>query len=352
MTNSTMTTENTSKNTFHTDIIIIGAGPVGLFTVFQAGMQGLRCHVFDALPDIGGQCTALYPEKPIYDIPAYPKITGAALITQLENQAKPFKPHYHLGQKIIALDDNKDKEYRFAIRSNLGVTVNAKAIIIAGGAGCFGPNRPPLEDIESYEQKSVFYYVKNPDDFAHKKIIIAGGGDSALDWAIYLSEMTDKITLVHRRDKFRAAPDSVTKMENLVKAGKIDLKTGYQLNGLGGNDGYLDTVTIKAIKSEETIAIDADILLPFFGLATDLGVFHDWSLDINRKQISVNPITQMTSRDFIYAVGDICDYQDKLGLILTGFAESATASHHLKKTLNPDQDSHFEHSTTKGVIGF
>ncbi len=335
-----------------TDIIIIGAGPVGLFTVFQAGMQGLRCHVFDSLPDIGGQCTALYPEKPIYDIPAYPQITGAALISQLEEQAKPFKPQYHLGHKIISLVENETAEHRFTVISDKGITVNAKAIIIAGGAGCFGPNRPPLEAIEDYEQKSIFYYVKNPDDFADKRIMIAGGGDSALDWAIYLSDIAANATLVHRRDKFRAAPDSVTKMHALVKNGKIDLKTGYQLNMLNGDNGYLNSVTIKDIKSDAALSIETDILLPFFGLATDLGVFHDWCLAINRKQITVNPITQMTSRDFIYAVGDICDYEDKLGLILTGFAEAATATHHLKKKLNPNEDIHFEHSTTKGITGF
>ena len=330
----------------HTDIVIIGAGPVGLFTIFQAGMLGYKCHVIDSLDDIGGQCTALYPEKPIYDIPAHPAISGAGLIDQLEKQATPFAPVYHLGQTVTDLHENNDNT--ITITTSKDARISAKAVIIAAGAGAFGPNRPPLDGIEGFEGASVFYYVKNPSDFAGKHVVIAGGGDSAIDWANHLAPIASHVTLVHRRDKFRAALHSVDAMRALAQSGDITLKTGYQLNRINGTAPTIDNIEIATLTGE-TETINADCLLPFYGLSTHLGAIENWGFEITNKHIAVDPVTQMTSINGVYAVGDICDYTDKLKLILTGFAEAATACHHILKRLNPDHDFHFEYSTTKGV---
>lgn len=330
----------------HTDIVVIGAGPVGLFTIFQAGMLGFKCHVVDSLDDIGGQCTALYPEKPIYDIPAHPAISGGDLIAQLEKQATPFAPVFHLGQTVTHLQKNNHES--LTITTSKQAQITAKAVIIAAGAGAFGPNRPPLDGIENFEGTSVFYYVKNPKDFAGKHVMIAGGGDSAIDWVNHLAPIASHVTLVHRRDKFRAALHSVDAMRTLNESGDITLKTGYQLYGLNGSAPTLESIDIATMTGEiETIK--ADCLLPFYGLSNDLGALEDWGFEINNKHITVDPITQMTSINGVYAIGDICDYSDKLKLILTGFAEAATACHHILKRLNPDQDFHFEYSTTKGI---
>jgi len=336
---------NNKLNADIRDVAIIGAGPVGLFAIFECGMMGMSCHVIDSLPEIGGQCTALYPEKPIYDIPGYPMVEAGELIRKLEEQAAPFKPEYHLNQQVVGMG-NKDAIWN--IETSAGNILQAKTIIIAAGAGAFGPNRPPLDDIESYEGISVFYMVKNKADFIDKDIVIAGGGDSAIDWAIALSDIAKSVHLVHRRDKFRAMPESVARMNVLAQVGKINLLTPYQLHGLKGNNGNLSDVIVKD-KSGEERAIKADTLLPFYGLSTNLGPIKEWNLDLLGSEISVHPTTAATNIDRIYAIGDIAAYDNKKKFILTGFSEAAFAAHHIHQVLYPDAVQHFEYSTTKGV---
>ena len=328
---------------FETDVAIIGAGPVGLFAIFQCGMLGFKCHVIDSLSEIGGQCSALYPEKPIYDIPALPEIMAGDLIENLEKQAAPFKPQFHLGQQIVSICD---KDAFKIVRTSSNKEVKAKAVIIAGGAGSFGPNRPPLEGIEGYEGTSVFYMVRRKEDFRDKNIVIAGGGDSAVDWTISLSDIAKSVSLVHRRDKFRAAPESVNKLRTLQENGKINLVVPYQLHDLIGDGKQLSSVRVSGKEGEKDIK--ADILLPFYGLATDLGPILDWGLDVKGHTIAVNPLTSETSQQGIYAVGDIVSYENKLKLILTGFSEAAMAAHAIYKKIHPNQELHFEYSTTKG----
>lgn len=328
-----------------TDIVIIGAGPVGLFAVFQCGMLGMKAHVVDALDIIGGQCQALYPEKPIYDIPAWPKISGEDLILQLKKQALPFSPTYHLGQQVISVAKT---DAGWTVGTSKGKTIHCKAIIIAAGAGAFGPNRPPLAGLEEYEDKSIFYYVRRREDFANKHVVIAGGGDSAVDWAVSLAEIAAKIYVIHRRDDFRAAPDSVEKMRALAAAGKIEMVIPYQLSGLSGENGHLKQVIVKTLKGEERI-IEANVLLPFFGLAMNLGPIAEWGLDLHKHQVIVNPATQQTNQPGIYAIGDMAQYDGKLKLILQGFSEAAVAAHAAYQYINPDKVLELTHSTDKGV---
>ena len=251
-----------TSTTHTTDVAIIGAGPVGLFAIFECGMLKMNCHVVDALEVPGGQCRALYPEKPIYDIPAYPRISAGDLIDQLEAQAAPFKPVYHLNQNV--LDISKTDNDRWLVETDRGTSINAKVVIVAGGVGAFGPNRPPLDHIESYEGTSIFYAVKSRNDFKDKTIVIAGGGDSAVDWAVSLSEVAKKIYVVHRRDKFRAAPDSVDKLHALHQSGQIEIITNYQLQSLEGENGHLKAVHIVDFEGQSR-RLGADVLLPFFG---------------------------------------------------------------------------------------
>lgn len=331
----------------HTDVVIIGAGPAGLFSIFQCGMMGLTTHVIDALDFVGGQCAALYPEKPIYDIPAYPSISGASLIEQLEAQAKPFNPTYHLGQRVVSI---QQEGLMWNVTTHTGTKIQAKGIMIAAGGGAFGPNRPPLEGIESYEGTSVFYAVQKRQKFAGKHIVIAGGGDSAVDWAISLSEIAASVSVVHRRAQFKAAPDSVSKLNALVDAGKITLVTPYQLSRLEGENGQLSKVVVSTLDGHEQ-ALQADVLLPFFGLQMDLGPIADWGLAIENKHIAVTSATMETNLPGIYAVGDISIYPGKLSLILCGFSEAAIAAHSLRARIFPDQVFRFEYSTTKGLPG-
>jgi thioredoxin reductase (NADPH) len=331
-----------------TDIAIIGAGPVGLFTIFQCGMLGMRVHVIDALSNIGGQCTALYPEKPIYDIPAYPSILAGDLIQQLQSQAAPFEPVYHLGQAVQEL--HRDEESgAITLTTNAQTIITAKAVIIAAGAGCFTPNRPPLAGIESFEGKSVFYMVQNPSDLQNKDIVIAGGGDSALDWAVSLAPLAKSLSLVHRRDQFRGAPETLRQIDLLVQQNKIKLVTPYQLHALSGDHGVLHSVQVKSLNGEEK-TLPCDVLLPFFGLNSDLGHLKDWGLDIEQSRLIIDPTTAQTNIAGIYAVGDIAVYPHKLKLILTGFSEAAQAVHHAWHYINPSKAMHFEHSTTKGIM--
>jgi thioredoxin reductase (NADPH) len=330
-----------------TDIAIIGAGPVGLFAVFEAGMLKLNCHVIDALEELGGQCTALYPEKPIYDIPAHPSILAADLIQKLEEQAAPFEPTYHLGQQVETLTKT---ENGFTLTTSKGITITAKAVIIAAGCGAFGPNRPPLDGLAEYEGKSIFYMVRRKEDFRGKKIVIAGGGDSAVDWTLALADVAEKIYFVHRRPKFRAAPDSVAKMEALVASPekKVEMIIPYQLSGLEGDNGMLSGVKVATLEGEERI-LEADILLPFFGLAMELGPIAQWGLGLEMSHIHVDPATCETNVAGIFAIGDISTYKNKLKLILCGFSEAAMAVHAARSVIHPDTAYHFEYSTSKGV---
>lgn len=333
-----------------TDVVIIGAGPVGLFSIFECGMLRLKCHVIDALDTVGGQCAALYPEKPIYDIPAHPMITGAELVDNLEKQAAAFHPTYHLGQQVVGIQEQDESGKSWLVTTSLGHEIHCQAIIIAAGVGAFGPNRPPLENIESFEGKSVFYYVKNRELFRNKNVVIAGGGDSAVDWALSLSELAAKIYVIHRRSKFRAAPESESRLHQLVTAGKIDLVVPYQLDALQGENGQLSKVTVKTLEGQER-SLEADYLLPFFGLSMNLGPIATWGLGLDHHHIAINFQTAATNRPGIYAIGDIATYEHKQKLILTGFAEAAQAAHAIRRFLYPDEVIHFEYSTTKGAPG-
>lgn len=338
-----------------TDVTIIGAGPVGLFSIFQCGMMSLKCHVIDALSEVGGQCRALYPEKPIYDIPAHPHILAGALVDNLEAQARPFDPVYHLSQHVQAieeLDPEVTDGYRFKVTTNTGTEITTRTIIIAAGVGAFGPNRPPLDSIEIYENKSVHYFVRNTEMYRGKNIVIAGGGDSAVDWAIILKDIAQKVYFVHRRNKFRAHPESVKRLHQIATdtPGSLEIVVPYQLSSLAGQDGILRQVTIAQL-SGETRCLDADYLLPFFGLSTDLGPIADWGLALDRMHITVDPTTCRTNKDGIYAVGDVATYNHKLKLILTGFSEAAFAAQDARMLIYPDQVFHFEYSTTSGVPG-
>lgn len=339
-----------------TDVVIIGSGPVGLFAIFECGMLKFRCHVIDALDMIGGQCAALYPEKPIYDIPAHPSILGENLIKNLDLQARVFEPIYHLSQQVTTLiphEENSDGTVAtWFVETSKGTSFIAKAIIIAAGVGAFGPNRPPLENLELYEGKSVFYMVRRREDFRDKKVVIAGGGDSALDWAISLAEVAQKIYLVHRRPKFRGAPESVARLETLADQGVIDLVVPYQPHALEGNSetGELSGVIVQDL-DENTKKLEADIFLPFFGLSMNLGPIASWGLGFDKNHIAVTPATSETNLSGIYAIGDIATYPGKLKLILTGFAEAAQAAHAIYSRIHPGEALHFEYSTTKGVPG-
>lgn len=327
------------------DIAIIGAGPVGIFTAFQAGMLGMSSVVIDIQHTIGGQCASLYPEKPIYDIPAHSRITGRGLVDALIEQASVFNPTYILGQEVKEV--RKDNGEDFVITTSNGVSIRAKAVVIAGGCGAFQHKKPPLKDIESYENKSIFYSINKISDFKGSKIAIAGGGDSAADWAVILAEHASKVYLIHRRDHFRCMEDTLIKIEEYIKKGKIEKVTPYQLHSLEGENGQIKTISV--VDFDDNIRVlECDYLLPFFGLSMELGPIATWGLALDKKNISVNPATMETSQQAIYAVGDICTYPGKLKLILTGFAEAAAALHHSYKKVK-GHDLHFEYSTTKGA---
>jgi len=332
-----------------TDIIIIGAGPVGLFSVFQCGMLGMKSHVVDALPDIGGQCTALYPEKPIYDIPARPLISGSDLIADLEKQVEPFRPVYHLGQQVTVLDRDKDTA-SLTVTTSTGTMITGKAIIIAAGSGAFGPNRPPLGNLEMFEGRSVFYMVRKKSDFKDKHVVIAGGGDSAVDWAVSLYGIAKKITVVHRRDKFRAVQSTVNTMYDMANNNPdaMQIVTPYQISSLNGTNGLLESIDITTLDGDVQ-TVKADILLAFYGLVPSLGPIAKWGLNLNTQTIAIDQATCETSQTGIYAVGDIAHYPHKLKLILTGFAEAASAAHHAYTRVFPDKALHFVYSTTKGI---
>jgi thioredoxin reductase (NADPH) len=337
-----------STDPLSTDIVVVGAGPVGLFAVFEAGMLDMRCVVVDALEVSGGQCAALYPEKPIYDIPGYPRIDAAELVRRLREQAAPFKPVYRLGEQVTGFAALPGGG--FAVETSAGTRLLCKALLVAAGGGAFGPNRPPLAGIEAYEGKSVFYLVSRREDFRGQRVVIAGGGDSAVDWAFSLAEVAARVMVVHRRDKFRAAPASERRLHELADAGRIELVVPYQLAALEGSAGRLEAVRVRTLAGEER-RLAADALLPFFGLATTLGPIARWGLDLERNHIRVDPASCATNVPGVFAVGDAATYPGKLKLILTGFAEAAMAAHAMHALVHPGRALHFQYSTTKGLPG-
>ena len=337
-----------SESRHVTDVVVVGAGPVGLFAVFECGMVRLRCHVVDALDAIGGQCTALYPEKPIYDIPGHPRIDAADLVNALDEQARPFAPVYHLGQTVDRLERQDDGSWR--VTTSKGTEIVARAVLIAAGVGAFGPNRPPLQDIERYEGGAVRYYVQRREDFRGKRVVIAGGGDSAVDWALSLSEVAQRVMVVHRRPKFRAAPDSEAKLKALADSNRLDLVIPYQLDSLEGDGKSLSAVIVATLDGEKK-RLEADVLLPFFGLAMELGPIAHWGLDLERSLITVDPATCATNLPSVFAIGDLASYPGQLTLILCGFSGAAMAARAIYPLVHPDTPLHFEYSTTSGVPG-
>jgi thioredoxin reductase (NADPH) len=329
-----------------TDVAIIGAGPVGLFAVFECGMLRMKTVVIDALDAIGGQCTALYPEKPIFDVPAHPSIAAGELIAQLEKQAAPFAPAYLLGRRVETLA--RDGE-ALLLGTSAGDTIRCKAVVIAAGAGAFGPNRPPLDGLPGYEASgAVRYLVAKREEFRGRRVVIAGGGDSAVDWALSLKDIAAKVTVVHRRPKFRAAPETAAQLEAAAARGEVEMAIPYQLHGLKGDGARLEAVTLATLKGEER-DIPADHLLAFFGLSMELGPIAQWGLGLDRNHVAVDPATCATNVPGVFAIGDIATYPGKLKLILQGFSEAAMAAHAIHPRVFPGEALHFEYSTTKGV---
>ncbi|MGJ8527606.1 NAD(P)/FAD-dependent oxidoreductase [Maritalea sp.] len=331
-----------SEREIVTDVVIIGAGPVGLFAVFELGLLDIKCHLIDILDKPGGQCAELYPEKPIYDIPGFPEISGQELTNNLLEQAEPFAPTYHYNQMVTALEKQADGSY--IVQTDDNQTFKCKVVVIAAGGGSFQPKRPPVPGIEEYENKSVFYAVRRREEFRDHDIVIVGGGDSALDWTLNLADIAKSVTLVHRRDSFRAHTDSVNKMRALVEAGKIKFELG-QIGDLVGENGQLSAVNIKS-KEEGVKSLPASRLLPFFGLTMKLGPVADWGLNLHENLINVDTEKFATSEEGIYAIGDINHYPGKLKLILSGFHEAALMAHAAKKIIHPDQKVVFQYTTS------
>ncbi len=329
-----------------TDVAIIGAGPVGLFAAFECNMLKLSCTLIDALDAVGGQCTALYPEKPIYDIPAHPAIEAGDLIANLERQIAPFAVPRILGARVESLTGQAGA---FTLETDHGQRIHARAVIIAAGAGAFGPNRPPLDGLAAYEATgAIQYYVRRREDLRGKRVVIAGGGDSAVDWALALRGIAGSIHVVHRRAKFRAAPETAAQLDEAARSGEVQLVIPYQLHALHGQNGRLTAVEVADLDGA-TRQLDADVLLPFFGLSMDLGPIAAWGLDQAHHHISVTPATCETSSPGIFAIGDVATYPGKLKLILQGFSEGAMAAHAIHPIIHPDTALHFEYSTSKGV---
>ncbi len=325
-----------------TDAVIIGAGPVGLFQVFELGLLEIKAHVIDSLPEVGGQCIELYPDKPIYDIPAIPVCTGRELIGNLLKQIEPFKPQFHLNQEVSTLE--KQADGRFLIRTSQDQQFLTKAIFIAAGVGAFQPRTLNLDGIEAFVDKQVFYRVTNPEQFSGKRMVICGGGDSALDWALHFVDHAASVTLIHRRDEFKAAPQSVAKMRALCAAGRMQLIIG-QITGLESSHDKLTEIAVTNIDGEiQNIGLDA--LLLFYGLSPKLGPIADWGLDIDRKQIAVDTACFQTSTPGIYAVGDINIYPGKKKLILSGFHEAALAAFAAAAYLAPEKQIQLQYTTT------
>ena len=325
-----------------TDVLIIGAGPVGLFAVFELGLLDVKTHLVDILDKVGGQCAELYPEKPIYDIPAVPFITGQGLTEALMAQIKPFNPTFHLGEMVTTIENIGDPVFR--VTTDRGKVFEVKAVVIAAGGGSFQPKRPPIAGIEPYEGKTVHYAVRKMDAFRDKRLLIVGGGDSALDWTLNLQPIAKRLTLVHRRDEFRGAPDSVNKMRALVASGAMDLKIG-QVSLLEGGDGQLTAASIKN-KDGAVSRVEVDAMLPFFGLTMKLGPVADWGFDLKDELIPVDTSTFETSKPGLFAIGDINTYPGKLKLILSGFHEAALMAQRVHHYVHPEKRLVFQYTTS------
>ena len=325
-----------------TDVLIIGAGPIGLFGVFELGLLDIKCHLVDILDKVGGQCAELYPEKPIYDIPAIPKISAQGLVDQLMEQIKPFGPSFHLGEMVESIE--RIGEPLFKVTTDSGKVFETKLVVIAAGGGSFQPKRPPIPGIEAYEGTSVHYSVRKMDAFKGKRILIVGGGDSALDWTLNLAPIAKHLTLLHRRQEFRAAPDSVNKMTAMLNDGKIDFVMG-QVTGLEGANGQITAANVKR-NDGSTFHISCDAMLPFFGLTMKLGPVANWGLKLHEDVIPVNTENFETSEPGIFAIGDINTYPGKLKLILSGFHEVALMSQKAHRYVYPDKKLTFQYTTS------
>ena len=333
-----------------TDIAIIGAGPVGLFAVFEAGLLKMRCHLIDFLGQPGGQLTEIYPKKPIYDIPGYPSVLAHELVDNLMEQIKPFHPEFTFGERVETLE--KRAEADFIVKTNMGTEIQAKAVVIAGGLGCFEPRKPAVEGLERFENgKGINYMIIDPEHYRNKRMVLAGGGDSALDWTIHLAEIAEKVTLVHRSEKFRGAPDSVNKVMALAEQGKIELLLNSNLKEVYGN-GHLQSVAIENSKTQDALTIDTDFLIPLFGLSPKLGPIAEWGLNVDKIAVEVNTDDYSTNIPGIYAIGDINTYPNKLKLILCGFHEAALMSHSAYQYMNPGVKYTMKYTTVNGIHEF
>lgn len=334
----------------HTDIAIIGAGPVGLFAVFEAGLLKMRCHLIDYLPQIGGQLSEIYPKKPIYDIPGFPSVLAQDLIDNLKEQIDPFKPTFTLGERIETLEKRGEADFRLV--TNLGTEIFCKAVAIAGGLGVFEPRKPAVANLEKFENgKGINYMILDPEKYRGKKMVLAGAGDTALDWTIFLADIAAELTLVHRSESFRGAPDSVNKVMKLAEEGKINLILNTNLTAVDGEDN-LQSVSMINSKTNETTIIETDYLIPLFGLSPKLGPIDGWGLNIDKNAIEVNTDDYSTNIEGIWAIGDINTYKNKLKLILCGFHEAALMSHSIYKYINPGVKYTMKYTTVNGVNEF
>ncbi|MGP1501745.1 MAG: NAD(P)/FAD-dependent oxidoreductase [Bergeyella cardium] len=332
-----------------TDLLIIGAGPTGLFTVFEAGLLKIKCHIIDALPQPGGQLAELYPKKPIFDIPGYPSVGAGELIDNLMEQIKQFEPGFTLSETAVSL--TKVDEEWFEVVTNKGTVHRAKAVAIAGGLGTFEPRKPEFDNVVDYEEKGIEYFVKDPELFRDKKIVIAGGGDSALDWSIFLSNVAKEVTLIHRRNEFRGALDSVEKVQELKNQGKINLITPAEVTAVKG-EGRVQAITVQK-EGEEAFDLETDYFIPLFGLTPKLGELANWGLEIEKNAIKVdNSLDYQTNIDGVYAIGDINTYPGKLKLILCGFHEATLMCQSVYNKLNPGKKYVLKYTTVSGVDGF
>lgn len=331
-----------------TDILIIGAGPTGLFAVFEAGLLKLRCHLIDSLPQPGGQLTEIYPKKPIYDIPGYPEVLAGELVDNLMKQIEAFKPGFTLGERAETCERQEDGS--FIVTTSEGTKHKAPVVAIAGGLGSFEPRKPPLENILDYEGKGIDYMVKEPEKYRDKRVVIAGGGDSALDWTIYLADVASEIHMVHRRKKFRGALDSVEKVEALADKGVVNLITEAEVKGLHGN-GKLEAVTIEKKKDAGALRVDTDYFIPLFGLSPKLGPLGEWGLEVQKGAIKVDTLDYQTNVPGIFAIGDINTYEGKLKLILCGFHEATLMCQSAYKIIHPDKKLSFKYTTVAGKPG-
>lgn len=332
-----------------TDVVIVGAGPAGLFAVFELGLLDIKCHLIDILPKPGGQCAELYPEKPIYDIPGHPMVTGQGLIDHLLQQIEPFHPTFHYGDMVEALEVLGTTEApAFRVRASGGRIFECKVVIVAAGGGSFQPKKPPIDGIEVYEEKSVFYAVRKMEDFRDRNVVIVGGGDSALDWTLNLAPVAKKLTLIHRRDDFRAAPHSVKAMRDLVGAGKIELHIG-QIASLTGEAGELASATLKAGDGSAR-EIACERLIPFFGLTMKLGPIGEWGLNLHENLVPVDTEKFETNIPGIFAIGDINHYPGKLKLILCGFHEAALAAQKAHRYIYPEKRLTFQYTTSSSSL--